>query len=86
MLHPAVQVRVHFYSFFRDLAGQAEVSETVAPGACLEDLLQQIFSRLPNLAPLRKSALTAVGVHYQNGDYILKEGDEVSLFPPVQGG
>jgi molybdopterin converting factor small subunit len=30
--------------------------------------------------------LIAVGVDYQKGDYVLKEGDEVSLFPPVQGG
>ena len=30
--------------------------------------------------------LVAVGVDYQKPDYLLKEGDEVSLFPPVQGG
>jgi molybdopterin converting factor small subunit len=28
----------------------------------------------------------AVGVEYQTQDYLLREGDEVSLFPPVQGG
>jgi molybdopterin converting factor small subunit len=27
-----------------------------------------------------------VGVEYQNGEYVLKPGDHVSLFPPVQGG
>ncbi|HZQ47864.1 MAG TPA: MoaD/ThiS family protein, partial [Verrucomicrobiae bacterium] len=26
------------------------------------------------------------GVEYQPRDYVLKPGDEVSLFPPVQGG
>jgi molybdopterin converting factor small subunit len=30
--------------------------------------------------------LVAVGVDYQAGDYVLAPGDEVSLFPPVQGG
>jgi molybdopterin converting factor small subunit len=81
-----VQVRVHFYSYFKDLAGSAEVTETVAPGARLEDLLQQVFIRFPRLVPMQKSALVAVGVDYQGRDYILAEGDEVSLFPPVQGG
>jgi molybdopterin converting factor small subunit len=81
-----VEVRVHFYSYFKDLAGSAEVSETLAPGSRLEDLLQQIFLRFPKLAAMRKSALVAVGINYQVGDYILAEGDEVSLFPPVQGG
>jgi molybdopterin converting factor small subunit len=82
----AVQVRVHFYSYFKDLAGSAEVSEDVPPGARLEDLLQQVFVRFPKLGAMRKSALAAVGVDYQTGDYILAEGDDVSLFPPVQGG
>jgi molybdopterin converting factor small subunit len=30
--------------------------------------------------------LLAVGVDYQDRKYILQDGDEVSLFPPVQGG
>jgi molybdopterin converting factor small subunit len=30
--------------------------------------------------------LLAVGVEYQPRSYVLKDGDEVSLFPPVQGG
>jgi molybdopterin converting factor small subunit len=79
-------VRVHFYSYFKELAGSAEVTETVAPGSRLEVLLQQVFLRFPRLAAMRKSALVAVGLDYQAGDYVLTEGDEVSLFPPVQGG
>jgi molybdopterin converting factor small subunit len=35
---------------------------------------------------MQKSTLMAVGVDYQDRACILKEGDEVSLFPPVQGG
>jgi molybdopterin converting factor small subunit len=35
---------------------------------------------------MERSMLVAVGVDYQPKDYILKNGDEVSLFPPVQGG
>ena len=81
-----MRVRVHFYSYFKDLAGLAEVTETVAPGSRLEALLERLFLRFPRLAAMRKSALVAVGVDYQSGDYILAEGDEVSLFPPVQGG
>jgi molybdopterin converting factor small subunit len=35
---------------------------------------------------MQNSTLIAVGVEYQSRDYVLKDGDEVSLFPPVQGG
>lgn len=81
-----MQVRVHFYSYFKDLAGSSEVTETVASGSRLEVLLQQVFLRFPRLAAMKKSVMVAVGVDYQSGDYMLAEGDEVSLFPPVQGG
>ncbi len=81
-----MQVRVHFYSYFKDLAGAAEVTETLAPGSRLDDLLQKLFLRFPKLAAMKKSALVAVGVEYQGGDYPLADGDQVSLFPPVQGG
>ncbi|HEX3717595.1 MAG TPA: MoaD/ThiS family protein [Verrucomicrobiae bacterium] len=79
-------MRVHFYSYFKDLVGTAEVSESVAPKCTLEELLQILLKRFSRLAALRNSMLVAVGVDYQKGDYVLHEGDEVSLFPPVQGG
>jgi molybdopterin converting factor small subunit len=42
--------------------------------------------RFPKLAAMQKSMLVAVGVEYQDRSYVLQNGDEVSLFPPVQGG
>jgi molybdopterin converting factor small subunit len=81
-----VQVRVHFYSYCKDLTGTAQAAESVAPGCRLQDLLEMLFRRFPRLGAMRLSLLTAVGVDYQSGEYVLQDGDEVSLFPPVQGG
>jgi len=79
-------VVVHFYSYFKDLTGCAETREEIAPGATLRDLSERLVARFPKLAGMRNSTLIAVGVDYQPREYLLKEGDEVSLFPPVQGG
>ncbi len=81
-----MQVKVSFYSFFKELAGCASLQETIAEGSTLDGLLDQVVERFPKLAGMRKSALIAVGLEYQPPGYVLKEGDEVSLFPPVQGG
>ncbi len=81
-----MQVSVQFYSYFKDLAGCAGVAETVAAGSTLGALHDQLTQRFPKLAAMKKSTLIAVGVDYQPRDYVLREGDEVSLFPPVQGG
>jgi len=86
-LQKEFNVTVSFYSFFKDLAGCASCSQTVAVNTTtLSALVDLIASRFPKLAPMRNSMLIAVGVEYQDRNYVLKEGDEVSLFPPVQGG
>jgi molybdopterin converting factor small subunit len=81
-----VQVRVNFYSFFKELTGCSCCSQSVAPGSTLANLIQLLTERFPKLGPMHKSMLMAVGVEYQDRGYVLRDGDEVSLFPPVQGG
>jgi molybdopterin converting factor small subunit len=81
-----MRVAVCFYSYFKDLAGCAETSQALAEGGTLGDLWSELAARFPRLAPMQKSALMAVGVDYQDRGYVLKEGERVSFFPPVQGG
>jgi molybdopterin converting factor small subunit len=81
-----MRVTVCFYSYFKDLTGCAQVTETLPAGSTLEALFQRLVLRFSKLAGMEKSMLMAVGVDYQDRTYVLKEGDEVSLFPPVQGG
>ena len=45
-----------------------------------------VLATFPALAEMKNSNLKAVGVDYQDDDFVLSDGDEVSLFPPVQGG
>lgn len=81
-----MSVTVYFYSYFKDLTGCAQTTEEVAPGSTIAELQQKLLVRFPKMAAMEKSTLVAVGVDYQPKTYALKPGDEVSLFPPVQGG
>ena len=81
-----MRVTVCFYSWFKELTGCSRLDETLPPGSTVEALMGRLIARFPNLADLQRSTLIAVGVDYQGRKYVLKEGDEVSLFPPVQGG
>ncbi|MFT4689368.1 MAG: MoaD family protein [Limisphaerales bacterium] len=81
-----MEIRVQFFSYYRDLTGCAQASIEVPESSRLGDLTQQIHQQFPKLAGTEKSTLVAVGVEYQDREYVLAEGDEVSLFPPVQGG
>ena len=81
-----MRVTITFFSYFKDLTGCDETSETLPPGSTIQALQKQLFVRFPKLAAMQNSTLIAVGVEYQGRSYVLQEGDEVSLFPPVQGG
>jgi MoaD family protein len=81
-----MQVRVQFFSYFKDFAGVTETTEELAPDSTVADLLARLHARFPKLAALSKSTLVAVGVDYAGRDQVLWDGDEISLFPPVQGG
>ena len=81
-----IEITVHLYSFFKELAGCACLVQRLPAESTMADLLKSLAARFPKLEPMQKSMLTAVGVEYQDRSYILRPGDQVSLFPPVQGG
>ena len=81
-----MQISVQFHSYFKDLAGCVQAVESLPDGSTLEVLQRKLTARFPRLAAMQKSTLIAVGVDYQPRDYVLQDGDEVSFFPPVQGG
>lgn len=81
-----MKIQVQFFSYYKDLAESEGSSVDLPENSTLGDCLSQIYEKFPKLVEFRKSTLKAVGVEYQKEDYVLSDGDTVSLFPPVQGG
>ena len=81
-----MKIKVNCFSYLKEQTGCAETDVKVSAGTTLGALHDHLAAQFPKLAAMKKSTLLAVGVDYQPRDYVLKEGDEVSLFPPVSGG
>ena len=81
-----ISITVSFFSYFKELTSCSQFKTIVPEGSTLRDVFEHIAQRFPKLAVMEKSTLMAVGLDYQDRNYILKNGEEVSLFPPVQGG
>ncbi len=81
-----MHITIQFFSYLRELTGLEQLERSMPEGTRLGDLHEMLCAELPALNELSRSTLLAVGVDYQPRDYCLKEGDTVSLFPPVQGG
>jgi molybdopterin converting factor small subunit len=52
----------------------------------VSDLLENIYAKFPALRAHDKSILVSAGVEFIDRDYQLKDGDEIAIMPPVQGG
>lgn len=81
-----MRVSVQFWSYFKDLTGCEHTEVELAEGETIESLRGELQDRFPKLKEMEKSTLIAVGVEYQPLDFELSDGDQVSFFPPVQGG
>ena len=71
---------------FRDLAGHPQTELDVPEGTTAADLLGTLYAQTPALRQWDKSILVASGVEFVGRDYVLRDSDEISIMPPVQGG
>ena len=81
-----MRVTIKFWSYFREHTGCKETTASFTDGTTLSNLMATVHEQYPKLEGTEKCTLKAVGVDYQDNDYVLSDGDEISLFPPVQGG
>jgi MoaD family protein len=81
-----MKIHVQFFSRLRDVIGNEHLDLDLKAGATVSDLLAELFARFPTLRTWERSILMGAGVEFVDRDYVLKEGDKISIMPPVQGG
>lgn len=81
-----MKVRVRFYAHCREISGRDRLEVDLpegATGSALWKILEEKFPRFKELSPI---VALAVNEEYVRQSVQLKDGDEVSLIPPVSGG
>jgi MoaD family protein len=81
-----MKIHVQFFSRLRDVTGNEHLDLDLKAGATVSDLLAELFARFPKLRTWEQSILVGAGVEFVDRDYVLEEGAEISILPPVQGG
>lgn len=81
-----MKVRVLFFSVLRDLTGLPELEVAVPMECTVGGLMEILFQRWPGLREWDASLLLAVDHDYVGREVALREGCEVAVMPPVQGG
>jgi len=81
-----MRVRVELFAGLREVVGQREIEVDLPEGASVGDLREGLARDLPKLAPFLPSLVCAVNQEYRSQEYLLQDGDEVALIPPISGG
>ncbi|MFN3803692.1 MAG: molybdenum cofactor biosynthesis protein [Pyrobaculum sp.] len=79
-------VVVKYFSALRDVTGKIREELEIQEGTTLHDLLNWFFKTYPRAEAFREEMLVLVNGRTVDSTYVLKEGDEVAIMPPVSGG
>ncbi|MGH8047361.1 MAG: MoaD/ThiS family protein [Chthoniobacterales bacterium] len=78
--------KVEFYSLLRDVTGAAEIELSLPDGATVGDMLAALYALHPALAEWDGRLLLAADLDYAERTHTIREGEIISVMPPVQGG
>jgi len=81
-----VEVQVRYFAAHKELAGVSEETVVVPEATTVAGLLDALISLHPGLIEIRKDTMVSVNRGVGSDDVVLEEGDDVALFPPIQGG
>jgi molybdopterin converting factor subunit 1 len=79
-----MKIKIRFFASCREIAGKNEIELQVQKNETVSDILTVIRQLFPNLS--LADIMVAVNQEFAAPGYVLKDGDEVALLPPVSGG
>ena len=81
-----IHVRVLFFGAARDAAGHSEIDFVLQRATSAAGAVEEVLEKFPNLRRFGRSLLFAVNQEYAAADRVIRDGDELAVFPPVSGG
>ncbi len=81
-----VSIRVLFFGAARDVVDANPLDLSLEAPATVSSAFQSLVERFSQLERFGRSLLFAVNQEYATPDTVLKENDELAVFPPVSGG
>ena len=81
-----MKITIRLFAQLRLQSGTASVTLELPEGATVSTALDRFFADYPGLSPYRPTLLSAVDLDYAAPGQPLRDGQEIALIPPVQGG
>ncbi len=77
-----MRIKVQLFGYVREQAGKSVVEVAVSD----KPTLNEVVEVLQGMIPVKEGLRFAINTEYAELHRVVKEGDTVSVIPPVQGG
>lgn len=81
-----MKVKILYFAQLREERGLAEETLETESDLRARDLLDRIATRSPTVKTMRNALSIAVNGTIVSRDFVLSDGDELALLPPMSGG
>lgn len=81
-----MKVRVKFFSAHREAVGKNEIEIELEERITSNRMLKMLITDYPKLRKLIDFTIISLNHSRANGNELLRDGDEVAIFPPIGGG
>ena len=81
-----IHIDVKLFAILRDLTGTDSMKLALPEGSSIEDALRSLFEHKTELNQWKEHVRVAVNCEYRSSSFVLHEGDEIAIIPPVSGG
>ncbi len=81
-----ITVQMRYFAFVREQLGKSKETIELAEGSTVGDALDLVLSENGRLKNAESALMVMVNQHYQPREYVLIDGVEVAIIPPVSGG
>lgn len=81
-----MNITIKLFARFREVAGTAQLTQSLADGATIADAIAALQDRFDGLNLSPERTILSINQEFATPNDTLKEGDELAIFPPVSGG
>ena len=81
-----ITIKVKLFAIYQEVFQQEEIELKLPQKSQAKDIFQIIIAQHTQLSAWKSITKLAVNLDFVSGDFVLHDGDEVALIPPVSGG
>jgi MoaE-MoaD fusion protein len=82
----AAVIRLRLFARLSEISGRREMKLELDDGTTVRDAYLRLCHLYPEMARFEGRLMYAVNADYSTADHMLRDGDELTLVPPVSGG